>query len=244
MTNVCEYLSSKKYPGRGIYIAKSIDGTSFWCAYWIMGRSENSRNRVFEDIKDCDIQGVMTRAADDAKVSDPHLIIYNPLLVHQTTKSVIITNGDQTNTIYDHMCSTTSVEHSFFDALCEREYEDDEPNWTPRISALINRENNSFMLSILKKEKLQKTHCVRAFYHYDKMCKMRGRLITTYVDDGDPLPTFSGDPILLEHDAHDLSDFREKIWNSLNDENKISLLCAEIGKEINWEIVNKYERVN
>ncbi len=244
MQNICDYLTTKKYPGRGIYVAKGQDKETWWCAYWIMGRSENSRNRIFEEVSSKDKRVVMAKAADESKVTDPHLIIYNPLQVDKDSACTVITNGDQTDTIIDQLKTDSDPTCAFIGALKTREYEDDEPNWTPRISALINSTDNSFLLSILKKEREQKNHCVRVFYHYDKMCIGRGRLITTYCDEDTPLPTFDSDPILLEHDASSLTEFKDKIWQSLNEENRISLLVCEINRDIQIEIINKYERVN
>ena len=244
MQSIYDYISSKTYPGRGIYIAKAPNNDAFWCAYWIMGRSENSRNRVFEDIENSDKCGIMTRAADDSKCTDPHLIIYNPLLVERETGCVIITNGDQSDSIYDCLESADKPEHGFYDALLTREYEDDEPNWTPRISAIINQESETFDMSILKRESDDCDHCIRNFYHYEKITAGLGRLITTYIDDADPLPTFDSDPLLLKFEANNIDEFQNNVWQSLNSENKISLLVAEIGKDVKWQIINKYERVN
>jgi IMP cyclohydrolase len=224
-------LSENSYPGRGIVIGKSADGTKAMIAYFIMGRSENSRNRIFERFEG----GMRTKAFDESKLSDPHLIIYNPYL--QIANMDIITNGDQTNTIYDFV----KVGKTFEDSLRTREFEDDEPNYTPRISGILYYENNNFTykLSILKSAN-GRPICNRYFYDYTPENGI-GHFIHTYKCDGNPIPPFYGEPeeISMPNTAKELADI---CWNNLNEDNKVSLFVREIpldGSEATEIIINK-----
>ncbi|MBR5527479.1 MAG: IMP cyclohydrolase [Clostridia bacterium] len=206
-------LSENTYPGRGIVIGKSADGKRAMIAYFIMGRSENSRNRIFERFDG----GMRTKAFDESKLSDPSLIIYNPYL---TLPGVdIITNGDQTNTIYDFM----SEGKTFEEALMTREFEPDAPNFTPRISGVVNYKDNGFTykLSILKSANGNPDACNRYFYNYIPLDGI-GHFIHTYKCDGNPIPSFYGEPeeIALPNTAKELADL---IWENLNCDNKVSL---------------------
>lgn len=263
MQNICNFLESKTYPGRGIYVSKSPDNNSFWCAYWTMGRSEGSRNRVFSDInsetqnerifqvdeKLFPKHGVSVDIADmnkcDAK--NPWLLYYNPLIQMPEYNSLIIANGDQSDTIYCEIMKYRDWKKGFYEALLQREFEDDSPNYTPRISAIINTKERTFDFSILKRGGEEHIYCERNFYHYDDYIpNFEGRLITTYVDDGSPLPSFNTDPIPLKHTATSIKQFMDSIWESLNEDNKVSLLVSEASFDSNhvrWLFINKYEKV-
>ena len=212
MTDIFEYLKNNAYPGRGIMCGRYADETVI--AYFIMGRSDNSRNRIFVKSKDV----LYTRAYDETKVADPSLIIYNAIREYEG--KIIVTNGDQTDTIYDHLSSGSDLES----ALSEREYEPDAPNYTPRISALVN--NEGYDIAILKREN---EGCSRLYYHYPAL-NDHGHFISTYDHDGDPLPSFSSEPI--EFMIADPSEvFAEKLWSSLNEDNRISLYVRFGNKE-------------
>lgn len=263
MQNICNFLESKTYPGRGIYVSKSPDNNSFWCAYWTMGRSEGSRNRVFSEI-DSTTQndrlfqvdeklfpkhGVSVDIADMNKcdAERPWLLYYNPLILIPEYNSLIISNGDQSDTIFQKIVECENSKKGFYEGLLSREFENDPPNYTPRISAIINTKERTFDLSILKRGGEEHNYCERNFYHYDDYIpNFEGRLITTYVDDGNPLPTFDTDPIPLKHNSTSVKQFMDSIWKSLNEENKVSLLVSEACFDshcVTWSFVNKYERV-
>ncbi|MBQ3183542.1 MAG: IMP cyclohydrolase [Clostridia bacterium] len=211
-------LSENSYPGRGIVIGKSADGKNAMIAYFIMGRSENSRNRVFEWFDG----GMRTKAFDESKLSDPSLIIYNPYLCANNGNTDIITNGDQTNTIYDFI----NEGKTFEEALRTREYEPDHPNYTPRISGIVNyNEDHSdftYKLSILKSANGRPEVCQRFFYEYGPETGI-GHFIHTYKCDGNPIPSFYGEPeeVALPNTAKELADL---CWKNLNEDNKVSLV--------------------
>ena len=192
-------LAGNTYPGRGIVLGKTADGKQSVAAYFIMGRSENSRNRVFVKTED----GIRTEAHDPAKLSDPSLIIYHP--VRTMGRDLVVTNGDQTDTICEH--------GDFRRGLMTREYEPDEPNWTPRISAIMH-EDGSFELSILKRKD---GRCLREFFCYEGCDEGKGYFISTYRGDGSPLPTFAGEPMEVSVPSP------EEVWAALNADNKVSL---------------------
>lgn len=230
-------LSENSYPGRGIVIGKSKDGKSALIAYFIMGRSENSRNRVFERFKG----GMRTKAYDETKLSDPHLIIYNPYLSAKGGNIDIITNGDQTNTVYDYL---NDGKH-FEDALAVREFEDDQPNFTPRISGILYycfpRNVFTYKLSILKSSNGRPV-CNRYYYDYTPENGI-GHFIHTYKCDGNPIPSFYGEPeeIELPNTAEELANI---VWNNLNPDNKVSLFIRQVpldGSEPTEIIINKNE---
>ena len=200
-----EYLRNDPYPGRGIAVGR-YEGEPV-IAYFIMGRSANSRNRIFAREED----RLFTKAYDESKVKDPSLIIYNA--VRRSGEKTIVTNGDQTDTVYDFLAQGKT----FDDALATREYEPDGPNWTPRISALV-APDGSARFSILKKADGE---CVRTYWDYEGE-DGKGHFISTYDTDGDPLPSFSGDPIPFGITG-DLDAFGDALWESLNEENKVSL---------------------
>ena len=196
-----EYLASNEYPGRGIAVAKAPDGRQMFIGYFIMGRSENSRNRVFDPVPERG--GICTIAADPAKLEDPSLIIYHP--VRTMGDALVITNGDQTDTICQR--------GDFRKGLMTREYEPDEPNWTPRISAILNADG-SFEMSILKHKN---GRCLREFFCYEGCDENQGYFISTYQGDGNPLPTFAGEPLEVTVPKP------EEVWAALNGDNKVSL---------------------
>lgn len=212
-------LSSNEYPGRGIVVGKTPDGTYAVIAYFIMGRSENSRNRVFVE----DGKGIRTQAHDPLKLSDPSLIIYAPVRV--LGNNTIVTNGDQTDTIYKLMNSGSTFEQ----ALRTREFEPDTPNYTPRISAVLNIENGIFRysMSILKSNNGNPDACNRYTFDYENPIGGEGHFLHTYMHDGSPLPSFEGEPKLVAIE-NDMDKFGGLIWDSLNSDNKVSLFVRYI----------------
>ncbi|MCR5199875.1 MAG: IMP cyclohydrolase [Saccharofermentans sp.] len=232
--NISEILKTNAYPGRGIIIGKSADGKKAVTAYFIMGRSVNSRNRVFTATED----GIKTEAFDPSKLSDPHLIIYSPVRV--LGNKTIVTNGDQTDTIYENMDKQQTFEMS----LRGREFEDDAPNYTPRISGILHVENGTFnyAMSILKSADGNPESCERHTFSYTNPLAGDGRFIHTYMGDGNPLPSFEGEPEKIGIDADDIDSFTNMLWESLNEENKVSLYVKYIDiatGEAETRIVNK-----
>ncbi len=229
-------LSENSYPGRGIVIGKSADGKNAMIAYFIMGRSENSRNRIFERFDG----GMRTKAFDESKLSDPSLIIYNPYLTTKGGNVDIITNGDQTNTVYDMINAGADFEG----ALRTREFEPDAPNFTPRISGIcyycFPRNAFTYKLSILKSANGRPEACNRYFYEYTPEDGI-GHFIHTYKCDGNPIPSFYGEPeeVAMPNTAEELADL---VWNNLNEDNKVSLFvrCVPLdGSEATEIIINK-----
>lgn len=231
--NIAEELSTNAYPGRGILIGKSKDAQYAVTAYFIMGRSENSRNRVFVE----DGEGIRTQCYDPSKLTDPSLIIYAPVRV--LGNKTIVTNGDQTDTIYDGMDRQLTFEQS----LRSRTFEPDAPNYTPRISGILHVENGkyNYAMSILKSSDGNADSCNRFTYAYENPAAGEGHFIHTYLHDGNPLPSFEGEPKRIEI-AGDIDEFTELVWNSLNADNKVSLFVRFIeiatGKYIT-KIINK-----
>ena len=227
-------LNSLAYHGRGIIIGKSVDGKKAITAYFIMGRSVNSRNRVFV----AEGNAMRTKAFDESKMTDPHLIIYYPVRV--LGNKTIVTNGDQTDTIYKLM----DKQMTFEQALRTREFEDDAPNYTPRISGIIHHENGemNYAMSILKSADGDGSSCQRYTYAYSNPLAGRAKFIHTYKCDGDPLPSFEGEPKTLELPAVDIDTMTDIIWKNLNEDNKVSLFVRYIDLETNeveTRIVNK-----
>lgn len=226
-------LKNNAYPGRGIVIGKSEDGTKAVAAYFIMGRSENSRNRVFVE----DGEGIRTQAFDPAKLTDPSLIIYAPVRV--LGNKTIVTNGDQTDTIYDGMDHQLTFEQS----LRTREFEPDAPNYTPRISGIMHIENGSYnyAMSILKSNQGDPDSCQRFTFAYENPKAGEGHFIHTYQCDGNPLPSFTGEPKPVTI-PNDIEAFTELLWSSLNEANKVSLFVRFIdiaSGKYETRIVNK-----
>lgn len=212
-------LKSNAYPGRGIVIGKSADGKYAVTAYFIMGRSSNSRNRVFVT----EGEGIRTEAFDPSLLEDPSLIIYAPVRV--LGNETIVTNGDQTDTVFDGRKEGLTFEQS----LRSREFEPDGPNFTPRISGLLHVENGAFdySLSILKSNDGDPSCCNRYTYTYDKPIAGQGHFIHTYMHDGNPLPSFCGEPKKVEI-PDNMETFASMLWESLNEENKVSLFVRYI----------------
>lgn len=226
-------LKENAYPGRGIVIGKSKNGKHAVTAYFIMGRSENSRNRIFVQ----EGEGIRTQAFDPSKLSDPSLIIYAPVRV--LGNKTIVTNGDQTDTIYELM----DKQQTFEQALRTREFEPDAPNYTPRISGILHVENGSFnyAMSILKSNNGNGDACNRFTYAYNHPINGEGRFIHTYMCDGNPLPSFEGEPKVVEI-PDDMDAFADMLWTSLNEDNKVSLFVRYIDiatGEYKSTIINK-----
>ena len=217
--SIYEDLQSKTYPGRGIVLGKSTDGTKAVCAYFIMGRSENSRNRVFVE----EGEGIRTEAFDPSKMVDPSLIIYAPVRV--LGNKTIVTNGDQTDTIYEGMDKQLTFEQS----LRCREFEPDGPNYTPRISGVMHIENGkyNYAMSILKSNNGNPSACNRYTFAYENPVAGEGHFIHTYKVNENPHPSFEGEPKLIGM-MDDMEAFTELLWNSLNEENKVSLFVRYI----------------
>ena len=221
-------LNSLAYHGRGIIIGKSADGKKAVIAYFIMGRSENSRNRVFVE----DGEGIRTQAFDESKMTDPHLIIYAPVRV--LGNKTIVTNGDQTDTIYAGMDKQMTFEES----LRSRTFEDDKPNFTPRISGIVHLENDgmNYALSIIKSDNGNDASTRRYTFAYTNPVNGEGSFIHTYAGAGDPLPSFVGEPKDIVIPDMDLDEFTNFVWTNLNADNKVSLFTRFIDIE-----TGKYE---
>ncbi|MGN1350685.1 MAG: IMP cyclohydrolase [Anaerovoracaceae bacterium] len=232
-----EQLRTNAYPGRGIVIGRSADGTKAVTAYFIMGRSENSRNRIFIEKG----EGIRTQAYDPSKLSDPSLIIYSPVRV--LGNHTIVTNGDQTDTVYDLMKQGQTFEQS----LRTREFEPDGPNYTPRISGILHVEGGAFdySMSILKSNNGDPDSCNRYTFSYENPKAGQGRFIHTYMGDGSPLPTFEGEPEWIDlSDVTDVDSFADKVWESLNEDNKVSLFVRFIdiaSGTYETKIINKHQ---
>ena len=226
-------LKENSYPGRGIVIGRSQDGTKAVTAYFIMGRSENSRNRVFVE----EGKGIRTQAFDPSKLTDPSLIIYAPVRV--LGNRTIVTNGDQTDTIYEGMDQELTFEQS----LRCREFEPDAPNYTPRISGVMHIENGNydFAMSILKSQDGNPEYCIRNTFAYPGCPAGEGRFIHTYMGDGNPLPSFEGEPEKVDING-DIDEFTQLVWENLNEDNKVSLFVRYIDiatGEYETRIINK-----
>ena len=226
-----QLLRKNPYPGRGVVLGVTPDGRQSAALYFIMGRSANSRNRVFVQEPD----GIRTQARDPEKMEDPSLVIYHP--VRRVGRSLIVTNGDQTDTILEYLERGQTLEQ----ALRSREFEPDSPNWTPRISGWLSPDGG-YKLSILKSADEKGSACLRQFFEYPGQPGL-GHFIHTYVQDGSPLPTFEGEPERVEI-GQDMEDFARQVWESLNEENKISLFVQYTSLETGEAcqlIFNKYE---
>lgn len=231
--SIAKELASNAYPGRGIIIGRTPDGTKAVTAYFIMGRSENSRNRVFVE----DGDGIRTQAFDPSKLVDPSLIIYAPVRV--LGNKTIVTNGDQTDTIYELM----DKQMTFEQALRTREFEPDAPNYTPRISGIMHIENGgyNYAMSILKSNNGNPDACNRYTFAYTNPVAGEGHFIHTYQCDGSPLPSFEGEPKLVDV-AADIDEYTQLLWKNLNEDNKVSLFVRYIDiatGDCKTRIVNK-----
>ena len=237
MADFEKILRETSYPGRGIMIGVDAAGRKAITAYFIMGRSENSRNRIFVE----DGDGIRTQAFDPSRMVDPSLIIYAPVRVYGN--KTIVTNGDQTDTIYEGLDRQFTFEQS----LRTREFEPDAPNYTPRISGVMHVENGKFnyAMSILKSNQGDPSSCLRYTFAYENPKAGQGRFISTYMGDGNPLPSFEGEPRALELDetlTGDIDTFTSRIWSALNEDNKVSLFVRFIDietGEAQTRIVNK-----
>ena len=209
--DLMDYLKNNEYPGRGIAIGRTPCGKNIRIAYWIMGRSSNSRNRVFLETED----GIRTEAFDPSKMEDPSLIIYHP--VRKLENKTIVTNGDQTDTIWNALKEGKTFE----DALRTRTFEPDGPNWTPRISALV--EGAGYKMSILKSMNLEGSAVGRYFFEYPEAENGVGHLITTYKTNGNPIPSFEGEPIRWDMAHEKFDEWANHVWEALNEDNKVSL---------------------
>ena len=234
ISTIKEELNSLAYHGRGIIIGKSQDGKKAITAYFIMGRSVNSRNRIFV----AEGEAMRTNAFDESKMTDPHLIIYYPVRV--LGNKTIVTNGDQTDTIYELM----DKQMTFEQALRCREFEDDKPNFTPRISGIIHRDGGdmNFAMSILKSAEGDDSSCERFTYAYSNPLAGKAKFIHTYNCDGNPLPSFEGEPKTLLLPEMDIDSLTAHIWENLNEDNKVSLFVRFIDLQTGdseTRIVNK-----
>lgn len=218
MVSIYEYLAGNSYPGRGVAIGKTADGKKAVILYFIMGRSVNSRNRVFELTDD----GIRTKAFDPSKLSDPSLIIYAPVRAYKN--ATVVTNGDQTDTVVDAL----KVGGTFEGALRTREFEPDAPNFTPRISGMLTIEGGelSYKLSVLKKSPYC-DGCDRMFYEYALPADGVGHIIHTYMGDGNPIPSFCGEPVAFGV-GNDLKSIADGVWSSLDEDNKVSLFARAV----------------
>ena len=236
LLNIKDLLKNNTYPGRGIIIGKSSDGKNAMIAYFIMGRSANSRNRIFERFEG----GMRTKAFDESKLVDPSLIIYNPFL--ECGNCDVVTNGDQTDTVKNVIDLDLTNKFAFEQALNTREFEPDAPNFTPRISAILNYFDNQFnyKLSILKSSDGNPEVCDRYFYSYTPINGL-GHFIHTYEQDGNPIPSFYGEPerVVMPNTAEELAN---EVWNNLNEDNKVSLFVRVVplnGDKPTEIIINK-----
>ena len=228
--SMAEKLANNTYPGRGIVLGQTPDGKKAVAAYFIMGRSVNSRNRVFIEEPD----GIRTEAHDPSLLADPSLIIYHP--VRELGRGLIVTNGDQTDTIRDYL----EKGQTFETALRTRGFEPDGPNWTPRISGLLSPDG-SYKMSILKSADPEGSACVRNYFSYPPIAGL-GHFIHTYVCDGNPIPTFQGEPERVAI-SNDIDEFTKELWENLNEDNKISLFVRYIDNETRayeQRILNKH----
>ena len=233
MIDMTAYLQDNPYPGRGIMLGRSADNRYAVIAYFIMGRSENSRNRVFEETED----GIRTKAFDESKMTDPSLIIYHPVR-RMDNGITIVTNGDQTDTIRDNILPG----HCYRHALNTRTFEPDGPNYTPRISGVV-KPNGSYDLSILKSLDGDPACACRYFYEYDAPKAGVGHFIHTYESDGSPLPSFEGEPRRVSVTAPDAETLAEELWLALNEDNRVSLFVRYIDLETGEDetsIINKH----
>lgn len=232
--NLLSYLEGNTYPGRGIICGKTFDNKYAVAAYFIMGRSQNSRNRIFVETVD----GIRTKAYDESKLTDPSLIIYSPVRMYKNY--TIITNGDQTDTLFNGLSNKKSMEET----LRNREYEPDAPNYTPRISSVMEFTdgNYSLYMSILKRDCAKENNCLRYTFAYDNPIPGEARFLHTYESDNNPLPSFEGEPKKVLLPSGDLDEISNKLWNSLNSENKVALYVRFTNLktgEYSFKITNK-----
>jgi len=232
MRTLPELLRGNPYPGRGVALGRSADDRRAVMVYFIMGRSENSRNRIFAETED----GIETRAFDESKMEDPSLIIYHPVRV--LGKMTIVTNGDQTDTIVNALREG----HCYRHALNTRTFEPDGPNWTPRISGVV-KPDGSYNLSILKTLEGDPGCCCRYFFEYDRPMAGAGHFISTYETDGSPLPSFRGEPKCFALGDETAKELADKVWDGLDGDNKVSLFVRTVdlsSGKTDTAIINKH----
>ncbi len=230
--DLIKLLRGNPYPGRGIAMGRTADDARAAMVYFIMGRSENSRNRVFEETPD----GIRTRAFDESRMTDPTLIIYHPVRVVEGR--TVVTNGDQTDTIRDALAQG----HCYRHALKQRTFEPDGPNWTPRISGVMEPDG-SYALSILKSLDGDSGCCCRYFFEYDRPLPGTGHFLSTYETDGSPLPSFTGEPRLISFGSESAGELAGKVWDALDGENKVSLFVRTVELStgrIDTAIINRH----
>lgn len=233
MLTLPELLRGNPYPGRGIALGRSADGKRGVIVYFIMGRSENSRNRVFVETED----GIKTQAFDESKMTDPSLIIYHPVRL-LPGGLLVVTNGDHTDTIRDFIAQGKCYRH----ALLKRTFEPDGPNWTPRISGIL-KPDGSYNLSILKTAGGDPSCCQRFFFEYDTPMPGAGHFISTYLTDGDPLPSFEGEPCWVDFQNETARELADKVWEAMDGRNKVALFVRTIDQksgETDSVIVNRH----
>ena len=233
MQKFTDILTNHAYPGRGIMLGRTADDKNAVIVYFIMGRSENSRNRVFEVTED----GIRTKAFDESKMTDPSLIIYHPVRV--VGDDTVVTNGDQTDTVRDGILAG----EVFAQSLRKRTFEPDGPNWTPRISGLLHKDG-SYALSILKSANGDERSTRRYFFGYENPIAGQGHFIHTYQENLDPLPSFFGEPREIEVTAPNAKAMADEVWGALNADNKVSLFVRYIDLatgETDTVIINKHE---
>lgn len=238
--NLYKLLAANDYPGRGIVLGRSPKGDKAMVAYWIMGRSENSRNRVFDLVDG----GLRTIAADPKKLEDPHLIIYNAVRTLRNT--TIVTNGDQTDTIFDFIAESRYPGYDFEAALETRTFEDDAPNWTPRISGVIDMGTGAYKMSILKSLEGNGESVLRQTFDYPNPQPGEGHFISTYKKNGNPIPSFEGEPVRIAMDTEDGSELAVNLWEALNADNKVALYTRVIDLatgNVEETVINKYDAV-
>lgn len=238
--NLYEYLAGNEYPGRGICLGLAPRGRKAMIAYFIMGRSVNSRNRVFGPIEG----GIRTLAADPSKMTDPHLIIYNPVLTLNST--TIVTNGDQTDTVRDFIARNQFSGYCFEAALSTRTFEDDGPNWTPRISGVVDMCTGVYKLSILKSCDGNENSVQRFTFSYSQPLAGAGHFISTYKCNGSPIPSYAGEPVYVAMDEEDPNEYAGRLWDALNGDNKVSLFVRAVNlttQAYEDVIINKYKTV-
>ena len=232
MFTLPELLRGNPYPGRGIALGRSSDNRRSVVVYFIMGRSENSRNRIFAQTED----GIRTQAYDESKVTDPSLIIYHPVRL-LPNRLLIVTNGDQTDTLRDFIAQGKCYRH----ALLTRTFEPDGPNWTPRISGVL-KPDGSYNLSILKTAGGDPSCCQRFFFEYDTPVPGAGHFISTYLTDGDPLPSFEGEPCRVDFANETARELADKVWAAMSEQNRVSLFVRTIDQtsgETDSVIINR-----
>ena len=238
--NLYDFLAGNDYPGRGLMIGLAPSGKKAMIAYFIMGRSQNSRNRIFDPID----RGIRTKAADPSKMTDPHLIIYNPVLTFDNI--TIVTNGDQTDTIEHFLIRNDYPGFGFEAALLTRTFEDDGPNWTPRISGVLDMKTGRYKIAIIKSCAGDDRSAQRFVFDYTDPLAGDGHFISTYKCNGNPIPSYEGEPLRVAVDEEDPRELAGRLWSALSEENKVSLFVRAVDlstQDYEDVILNKYKEV-